>query len=42
LKEFIRLIHEEGEEKEKKLDHQQQLNLDIRIPAGKWTWYVFK
>ena len=42
LKGSVRLIHEEGDEEEKKLDHRQQLELDIRIPSRKWTWYVFK
>jgi hypothetical protein len=42
LKGSVRVIHEAGKEVEKYLDHQQRLDLDIRIPAGKWTWYVFK
>jgi hypothetical protein len=42
LKGPVQVSHEEGEWGKKELNPLQELELEIRIPPGKWTWYVFK
>ncbi len=38
----VQLSHEDGEYESKELNPFQEIELEIRIPPGKWTWYVFK
>lgn len=38
----VLMSHEEGEWEKRDLNPLQQMELEIRIPPGKWTWYVFK
>jgi len=42
LKGPVQVSHEEGEWGKKELNPLQELEMEIRIPPGKWTWYVFK